>query len=58
MGWKVEILATLFSCCAGAQAMAAGIVLTAHSASGLGKAFAGAAALAKNPSTGGSIRLE
>jgi long-chain fatty acid transport protein len=46
-----RIIVALCSWCAGAEAMAAGFASTEHGTSGLGNAFAGAAALAEDPST-------
>jgi long-chain fatty acid transport protein len=46
-----RILITLFSCCLEAKTMAADFAFTEQSASGLGWVFAGAAALAEDPST-------
>jgi long-chain fatty acid transport protein len=49
--WVRRIILVLCVCCAGAEAMAAGFAVTEHGASGLGVAFAGAAAVAEDPST-------
>jgi long-chain fatty acid transport protein len=46
-----QLLVVLSSCCMGAEAMAAGFALTQHGASGLGNAYAGAAAVAEDAST-------
>ncbi|MGH8502259.1 MAG: OmpP1/FadL family transporter [Gammaproteobacteria bacterium] len=46
-----SILVVLSAYCVGTQAMAAGFAITEHGASGLGNAFAGAAAAAEDAST-------
>lgn len=51
MRWINTIFAVLCSCWAGAPAMAAGFALLEQNASGLGNAFAGAAAVAEDSST-------